>query len=374
MNNSDWRFEFALPNLVLNRAFEFPFMAIVPCGDPRVTDICKSSDMVNRFLRSFINHRGDNIETCALISHVDIPTEIDITGLTAFRNAFAVSVLVKSWASMRIDEYAAPPDYTWADSFDFYPSTVRDERVVTIVPGMKSISSKEYNKFIGMASPHLHRPYPMNSLIYDEILYQATRIAWKKIYVEKSESKEFIALFRSLEMAYLALSSPNKNQASIFDHGSSIGQWVSAMEILVHPINDYANEKYVLDLLEEYEWASWQLNLKKYDVGNRKVNLISLIYHYLNKARNDFLHGNKITDNALKPFGENKPSIFVLAPVVYRTLLYEYARKFLGLDREASKKYFWNFMYEECLFQLLSKRIVINRFIENVIGKRRRRK
>ncbi|MCG2812091.1 MAG: hypothetical protein L6428_11670 [Candidatus Aminicenantes bacterium] len=98
-------------------------------------------------------------------------------------------------------------------------------------------------------------------------------------------------------MAYKATELPNIGVPTIYDFGTKTGLWVSAFEILAHPRGKQVGYKNVLELLGSYKLKEKKLNMKKYRMEKKLkkgINAVQKLYLYLNKTRNDFLHGNSI--------------------------------------------------------------------------------
>ncbi|MEW6066789.1 MAG: hypothetical protein AB1610_00615 [Nitrospirota bacterium] len=150
-------------------------------------------------------------------------------------------------------------------------------------------------------------------------------------------------MFRSLEMAYQASTMPFKNHSTIYDVGSSVSLWVSAFEILSHPQKGKASLSSVLKLLGGYDWNDKILKRKtyivKYGGKSYKVSLAEKLYKELYDTRNDFLHGNPVTDKRLYPFkNKNLPLLIRFAPILYKIALLYFLDKFKSKRRSKKAK------------------------------------
>jgi hypothetical protein len=136
---------------------------------------------------------------------------------------------------------------------------------------------------------------------------------WNALYVDgRPVDNRVIGLFRSLQVAFHAAAMRSKNEASVHDFGISVSHWVSAMEILLHPEKGDVNERHVLNELSKYPWQACPL-----------LNTVQLLYHRLYKTRNDFIHGNDLS-NALchSPLENMKgPGWLEVAPLVFKAAL-----------------------------------------------------
>jgi hypothetical protein len=81
----------------------------------------------------------------------------------------------------------------------------------------------------------------------------------------------------------------------------------------------------VLDLLDRVVWLRDGLEVRDHAAlgGKRAVNLAGFVYDRLNLARNDFLHGNPLTDETLK-VGKSQKQAHWFAGPLYRLALTAY--------------------------------------------------
>jgi hypothetical protein len=122
---------------------------------------------------------------------------------------------------------------------------------------------------------------------------------------------------------------------TIFDLGRNVSLWVSAFEILSHPRVRNAGLSTVYPLLEAVTYCNRNVGHRRYTAyvpegqkrKNKKQNvkkprrsLACWIYGELYQARNNFLHGNRVSKKTLSPKG-TKDGLFWLAPSLYRLAL-----------------------------------------------------
>ncbi len=146
-------------------------------------------------------------------------------------------------------------------------------------------------------------------------------------------------------MAVQAALLPAGVGTTIFDLGRSISLWVSAFEILSHPRVSKAGLFTVYPLLEGVTCCERKVGRRRYAAyvpewktrKNKKQNvkeprrsLACWIYGELYQARNDFLHGNRVSVKTLSPKGP-QDGLFWLAPSVYRVALTGFLK--LSVDR-----------------------------------------
>ena len=110
--------------------------------------------------------------------------------------------------------------------------------------------------FVGQTSPALPnlgtlQPRP------DEMLIHRLLRAWDRFVFNQPVDPIVAAIFRSLDVAYQAASVPLTT--SVFEYGTRVVLWVSALEILAHARSSKASRKTVLDLLGAFQWQDRRL-------------------------------------------------------------------------------------------------------------------
>jgi hypothetical protein len=114
----------------------------------------------------------------------------------------------------------------------------------------------------------------------------------------------------------------------LYDIGRIIGLWGSAFEILSHPGEGHAvGYQEVYEMLEETDWILPRLSEAVYKPLGYKVMrprrqriLAVWLYGELCRLRNDFLHGNPISETRLIVTPAKRPLHFI-APLLYRMAL-----------------------------------------------------
>jgi hypothetical protein len=164
-------------------------------------------------------------------------------------------------------------------------------------------------------------------------LHQALLERWKPRFSGASPKWDELKLFRSLNMASMAAALPSHGDFTPYESGRSVALWVSAFEILAHP-GGTGKSGYVqvYDLLEKVDWQLSACAEEKYDPPapmdrKKRRNLACWAYSLINKARNDYLHGNPVNENNLLVKDSKRP-LLDYAPVLYRLAL----TGFLGLE------------------------------------------
>lgn len=306
-----WKFAFVLPNITIQRPYEYDFVALVPSTDFRVEQLKNNSLAVRALMNSFTDQFQRAQSVSAILIADNAPASIDKTAILAFRNAFALSCIFGGLSSKLHNSSSFVPIHS--DYFDLYPIVPHgDQRLVALSPALMGLD--DAGDFKGQTSPGVPS---MDVALSDEWdsdgvhIFGAMKRAWRRRFVSGRLEWRTRVLFRSLEIAYQACSMPIKNFSTLYDYGSSIALWVSALEILSHPSTSKAGLKTVSDLLASFPWHHPVLRRRRFIVKrdrNRapliRGNLAVKLYAELYDARNRFLHGERVTQKQLFPFGE----------------------------------------------------------------------
>lgn len=246
-----------------------------------------------------------------------------------WRNAIAIARLLAARA-MAIGEVNAVHPY-WSDVFEVHPTTPSDSGGF-ITDGQGVLSKTFSNATLNLShSPHLS-PRAI-AMCCDNYLERALG----KAYVVAHGSAEPAwgrTVFRSLELAMAAASVRAVNAASLVDIGTTLTLWVSALEVLAWPKDNYAGRGEVHKLLGAYQWPSEELRSSKYTwtvEGKGKKgssfsgNLCQFLASALYDARNAFAHGRPISHDTLLAKGPDfAVSLLETAPIVFRAALVAY--------------------------------------------------
>jgi hypothetical protein len=305
-------------------------VALACSQDLRVCTICqkfpKFADLLSRFTDAF----GVALDPVVLIARDDALPRLTADALLSFRDLAAISIIPYSRSLNTM--YRNTDRIVYANSFWIYPWTLSKdgESLTTSTPAF--IGMHVVEAFHGQSSPDL----PVMQI--DEIdtpLLEALLACWKRYYLGTRRRWKDRALFRSLNMAVQAALLPAGVGTTIFDLGRSISLWVSAFEILSHPRVKNAGLFTVYPLLEGVTYCDrkvgrrryaaympdWKKrNNKKQSVKEPRRSLPCWIYCELYQARNNFLHGNRVSVKTLSPKG-TKDGLFWLAPSLYRLAL-----------------------------------------------------
>jgi hypothetical protein len=179
----------------------------------------------------------------------------------------------------------------------------------------------DVTKFNGQSSPEIF-PMTLSQSSIDEPLLHELLQRWRLRYTSRKPAWQEVALFRSLNMAHQASLLPAGSDTTFYDIGRSIALWVSAFEILVHPGgNGQANLRKVFDLIEAVPWKLRRSRFRRFSTGGKSFRarrtLASWVYGVLYTARNDFVHGNPVSQSDLRLKG-SKRNLFDYAGPLYR--------------------------------------------------------
>lgn len=320
-----WVLIFIIPNLILKESFETEYMAIVPYDDKRLTNIRLNSSSAKNLLNNFKTVTGNKVNPPALIWRKNAPKTVrNNEAIVAFRNSFAISsLLYNCTVSVNSNSVFGP---AFSDFFDFYPVTIGKKDSLHISSPALEAYGPSLDKFYGTIYPHL--PYndfneaKINDFIADKIIEK-----WTERFISPGKDTwDTRLLFRSLEMAYQAMTTPFRNNSTIYDYGTNLSLWVSAFEILVHKKpGDKVGWRQVIEFLGKYRWGPKKLRGNWYNICKDKKksktikgNLIQKLYMELNSIRNAILHGNQVTKRHLFPFQNTKrPPLALIVPTLY---------------------------------------------------------
>jgi hypothetical protein len=322
-------------------------VVLVPSNEPRARAAAASSSAADALLHNFRDAQGVLVRPAALLVRKSAPELLrhHWEPLTCFRNAVALSFLLKGRAGSSDGGFQP----TWSDTFDIYP-VVPDARgtLSTFTPALNSMGLRP-ERFSGSPAPHM--PRVGRRMFADRTLYRLLGMEWARRFGAGAVDDADVdsrALWRSIEHAYYALSAAVRHEGSIHDYGIQVGHWVAALEILAWPLHRKANVTRVLELLGEFEWrgplGTAPRTARVIRGTLMELNTVQLLYVHLNVARNNFLHGEPVS-NAIfythleeprvaptpRPTSEaaEEPqrSLVNLASLVYRTALVAFLRR-----------------------------------------------
>jgi len=310
----NWKLITVLPNLPLNRTWEFEPFAFVPSTDDRLAAIRESTSAARALLENFKDAFGRKREPSALIVRGDAPAPIPWQNIVDLRNAFAISCICKAW--QKAVGSKNPWSLLYSDYFDFCPFVIHRDGIGLIQHGFGLSSYDNADDFVGQPHPDLPSGgWNLYARPDEHLLKVLKRRSWKSD-----------ALFRSLAVAFRAARLPKGSDNQLFDLGIQLSLWVSAHECLVHPgKKGKADLQLVLSLLGKRHWLYASLRRKTRSAQRRQtpgLNYVQRLYFRLHHARNAFLHGNPVRSDLIFIGKTHSDSLFVqVAPLIYQAAL-----------------------------------------------------
>jgi hypothetical protein len=304
-----------MPNVTLDEAIEASHAALVPCSDRRVCAIADRRPALKTSLAAFRDEFGTPVLPTVAMFREDAPDGVRTdTAIGGFRDAVCVSAIVAGWSRK-----SATGTIIHSDAFDVYPWFLgHHDHLGTVTPAMIGIHNVE--KLQGQSAPALGRRF-LSTTDMDRPLLDALLVRWQWCFVDEDYSDKNLRLFRSLEMARAASKMPGGADANIYDAGRAVALWVSAFEILAHD-GKWSSPRSVLSLLNHVPWSTRKLLARdrvafvdKKKKAPIRTNLAGDVYAHLNSVRNDFLHGNPVTDETLRLQKCQKNALLFAAPL-----------------------------------------------------------
>jgi hypothetical protein len=255
---------------------------------------------------------------------------MSMDAIGGFRDAISISTATYNRTLVLIHHHPKPHQYS--TFFDFYAWSFGKDFSVLTTNNPALWGMEQFEDFAGQSTPGLSVS-KWDRLEYDEPLLDVLLAEWPRRFATTPPSWRSLALFRSLNMANAAAQIPAVVDVTSQSLGRSISLWVSAFEILAHPGDRDSGLKEVYRAFEQVNWltdACKELTHSCYE-GRRakpgpKRNLACWVYGELYRARNDYMHGNAISDDRLVV--DSGRSLFMHTLPLYRLLL----TGFLGIE------------------------------------------
>ena len=329
---SKWHLIGVLPNLPIDRSWDFEHHAFAHPTDKRLVEVSESSAAARALLKSFKHPFGYGCQPSAYIISDDCPKRFkSAEALADLRNAFAVASILHGWQHAVGSANIWFPQYS--DYFDLYPLFPSGDGVGLICSGFALNSYDDADEFTGQPYPDLSASRGSFRVAVGERLFALLIDEWKSKYTTAKPTWKQTAVFRSLAMAYRAARLPKGCDHLIFDIGVQLSLWVSAHECLTHTgPGGRTDLNEVLVLLGKARWRREELKVKRRHKEGQKLpkgytlpepkTYVQHLYRRLYDARNDFLHGNPVDIKTafLGPSTRDALSIQV-APLIYSAAL-----------------------------------------------------
>ncbi|MGJ4892596.1 hypothetical protein ACQR1Y_30685 [Bradyrhizobium sp. HKCCYLRH3099] len=320
---ASWLPMYAFPSLRVTRPVEIAHLALAYADDARVKALAESHPNFKGLLNQFTTEFGAQIEPSILMWNTDGPeTYRNTEALSAFRDALALSVIPQYQAKILARE--SQFKMRFSNWFNIYPWMLDKNYEYVVMRSAAIFGLHEPKLLKGQTYPGLNQEI-IDPAAIDQTLHKELMVRFKRRFTAEKPEWSDVALFRSLNTANAAAQLPSHGDFTPYDSGRSISLWVSAFEILAHPEEGQSGLLQVYDLLEKADWHSVACREARHPcmapVHARRPRVLGCaIYSRMNTARNDYLHGNKISDVQLVIM-PSKRFLVDYAPVLYRMAL-----------------------------------------------------
>jgi hypothetical protein len=290
---------FALPNIHVTVSVEVPSLALVYAEDNRVQGLANNHENFKIYLDHFSTEFGDKSSPSLLIWDDKGPQAYRNTeALAAFRDALAVSVVSRAWAQYL--RHRRPEKLRFSNYFSIYPWMTTSNYEYVIMRSSAVLGIHDVKLLCAQTSPGLLQEVVSEREI-DQTLHKELLVRWKRRFGTEEPHWDDVKLFRSLNMANVAALLPSQGDFTPYDSGRSLALWVSAFEILAHPGEGQSGYLQVYDLLEKAKWRLTACREARHPAMvpkgvPRDRILACAIYSRIYRARNDYLHGNRVSD------------------------------------------------------------------------------
>jgi hypothetical protein len=284
------------------------------------------ADFLSRFSDAF----GVHLHPAVLIVRDDLFERLRKTNaIPSFRDVIALSVIPYSRA-LNIVHRAGGGIYYGA-SFWLYPWMVGDNQghMTLSTPALSAFHV--LTEFHGQSSPEMPH-LELRKDQFDEALFNALMKRWKRHHLTRRQLWEDRALFRSLNMAAQATQPPAGSDVTLYDLFRMTALWVGAFEMLTHPRKGSAGLQTVYPMLERVTCLDATFRKKKYIAHMGRMHkpwprrtLPCWLYGKLYRARNKYLHGDRVTLGLLSD-KRAQHGLFWLAAPLYRFALTGFLR------------------------------------------------
>lgn len=347
---SEWCLGFAMPNLLLPGHFEFGDLAIVSGLDKRVEAITNENHAARVLMNGFTYKWNPECRPSAMIFKRENHFS-DLWGaMVDARNIVAVLASCFGWIKSigQLNRHV----YRDTDHFDFFPLRPRvDGRYLDCIGPEVNRSMAALDEFKGFTHPYLF-VHPCLRFEIDDWMFTIFFNVWSRIHISGKGTRSDRRLMRALSVAYEACKVPLGMENFLHDHGRHCALWVSAFESLAHPgPGKMVGYKNVVELIGRRVLSDSKMCRKvrmKVGVKNKKSVFLALnkaqrLYINLYRARNAFLHGNRLSMQTFVPSSLGRGvRLLDTAPLVFHAALEVYASDFEG--RSVCKR--WNGLEE----------------------------
>ena len=316
-----WTPVFVLPNIKVTDRIAIDQIAIESADGEICEKIQETHSSFKKFVSSFTDTFGRKVTPSIVLLRSDAPRSLfNVEVIAGFRDAVAISATTYGWGTLL--KYNNNGRVLWSDAFSIHPWMIDKDYKHVVGHTLALIGLDQVERFKGQSSPSVYQR-ELSSSDYDDVILEALLTAWKRRHLEGNTDWKSLALFRALNMAFHASLVPGRD-VTIYDRGRAVALWVSAFEILAHPQTNDTGLRAVSKLISKSEWIDPRLKQEELDCyqsrrNKIKGNITRWFYGELYRARNDFTHGNAVTNDRLnlpisgKPLLNFAPSLFRIA-------------------------------------------------------------
>ncbi|MEY2482993.1 MAG: hypothetical protein QOK24_1521 [Verrucomicrobiota bacterium] len=203
-----WELIAVLPNLPLDRSWDFDPFAFVPNDDGRLATVRRRTRSARALLNNFADAFSRPRRPSALIIRVSADPRFRQWNVVAdLRNAFAIACICSGWQKAIGNLNVWWPLYS--DYFDFYSLLPHQDGVGLVNIGLGLSSYDDAAEFTGQPHPDIAGETPYFKAEPDDDLLKVLITAWEKRVNSKRRSWRNLALFRALAVAFRAARLPN---------------------------------------------------------------------------------------------------------------------------------------------------------------------
>jgi len=322
----NWEFVCVLPNLSISKSIGNEYIAISPLDDPRLKRLVQLHSNIRYLVTGFTDQLNNKMNPSVVIRDSKSHSQFILDSIIDFRNIYAMCCVICGWQDYlnREDGQIMPSTTLYSNYFDIYPIIPhsKGDYLAIVSPAVRGIDTA--SNFVGQISPNVVSQ--ITNPNYDTDLYNSLMMKWIDRHKHNQHNDwELNSLFRSLQIAYQALSMPDSNFITIYDYGTNLSLWVSALETLAHSESKSVGLMNVLSLLNN-SFISKTLRRKSYKIDYKgdsyRVNLIQKLYKQIYDARNSYIHGNAINMNHITAWGKsNRHHLSAFAPLIFKVAL-----------------------------------------------------